>query len=101
MGIPPAASAVLAREADPLPAPPPPPPPPPIAEPGPTTSEWKLTLAAVGQTGVALLVVLLGNHAQFLTSTDVTAIGAFAGAVDTLAVAYVLSRGVRKIGTSG
>jgi len=68
----------------------------PVAEPGTSTSEWKTLIGGVVASGAGLAVALGAP----LSQAQENAILAFVGSVVALGGAYVLSRGIRKAGTS-
>jgi len=68
----------------------------PVAESGTTTSEWQVGLG----TALADLVALAVSFGVHLTAVQQTDILSLAGLVSALAVSYIVSRGIRKAGTT-
>lgn len=68
----------------------------PVVEPGTSTSEWKALIGGVVASGAGLAVALGAP----LSPTQENAILAFVGSLTALGAAYILSRGIRKSGTS-
>lgn len=69
----------------------------PAAEPGTTTSEWKLGIGALAANAVALAVAF-GVH---LDAQQQQAILAFVASTTSIGGLYALARGIRKAGTPG
>lgn len=75
---------------------------PPVAEPGVTTSEYKVAIFT-GIHDALVILVAVGLNAFGLHPDDTVKqlIGVEVGAVSTIATAYIVSRGIRKTGTQG
>jgi hypothetical protein len=68
----------------------------PVAESGTTTSEFQVGIG----TAVADLVALAVSFGVHLTAVQQTDILSLAGLVSATAIAYIVSRGIRKSGTT-
>jgi hypothetical protein len=68
----------------------------PVAESGTTTSEFQVGIGTV-LADVVALAVSFGVHLSAVQQTDILSL---AGVITALAASYIISRGIRKTGTS-
>lgn len=68
----------------------------PSVEAGTSTSEWKVAIGTAA-TDLVALAVSFGVHLTAVQQTDILSL---AGLVSALAVSYIVSRGIRKTGTT-
>jgi hypothetical protein len=68
----------------------------PVAEPGTSTSEFQVGIGTV-LADVVALAVSFGVHLSAVQQTDILSL---AGVITALAASYIISRGIRKTGTT-